>query len=307
MHAARRHAERRQAALALRAEHDLAATGTPRSSRSRSPARSTRVGGKVAPIQATTAAAQAAHPGFTIAEAGDGSFSKAYDDTQGKDFQKAEQLSLPITLLILVIAFGGLLIAGIPVALAMSAVFAALGLTAVASQLLPVTDVDAVGDPADRPRRRRRLLDLLHRPRAPGARARRRARSTRSRSPLPPPGRAVLVSGLTVMAAMSGMFLAGNGVFSGIALATILVVATAIIGSLTVLPALLAPEVGGLPHARPGPRRDGSRVPLRRPRHRRRLGLRHLAVPHAAEPAPARPRRDDDLAARPAPGAASTR
>ena len=63
---------------------------------------------------------------FTIAEAGDGSFSKAYADTQGKDLQKAEQLSLPITLLILVIAFGGLLIAGIPVALAMSAVIAAL-------------------------------------------------------------------------------------------------------------------------------------------------------------------------------------
>ncbi len=98
-------------------------------------------GDKVAPVQKTTAAAQAAHPEFTIAEAGDGSFAKAYNDTQGKDFEKAEQLSLPITLLILVIAFGGLLIAGIPVLLAMSAVFSALGLTAVASQLLPVTDV----------------------------------------------------------------------------------------------------------------------------------------------------------------------
>ena len=99
------------------------------------------VASKVAPIQAATAAAQSAHAGFLIAEAGDGSFSKAYGDTQGKDLQKAEQLSLPITLLILIIAFGGLLIAGIPVALAMSAVVAAFGLTAVASQLLPVTDV----------------------------------------------------------------------------------------------------------------------------------------------------------------------
>ena len=45
----------------------------------------------------------------------------------------------------------------------------------------------AVGDPPDRPRRRRRLLDLLHRPPAPGARTRRRARSTRSRSRQPPP------------------------------------------------------------------------------------------------------------------------
>ena len=65
-------------------------------------------------------------------------------------------------------------------------------------------------------------------------------------------GRAVLVSGLTVMAAMSGMFLAGNGVFSGIALATILVVLTAIIGSLTVLPALLAPKSAGFLARIPG-------------------------------------------------------
>jgi putative drug exporter of the RND superfamily len=213
-------------------------------------------GGKVEPIQAATAAAQSAHPGFRIAEAGDGSFSKAYDDTQGKDFQKAEQLSLPITLLILVVAFGGLLIAGIPVALAMSAVMAALGLTAVASQLLPVTDVTqsvilliglAVGVDYS-------IFYI----------ARQRQERARGEGPIDAieiaaatSGRAVLVSGLTVMAAMSGMFLAGNGVFSGIALATILVVATAIIGSLTVLPALLAPKSAGFLTRVPGHRAMG--------------------------------------------------
>ncbi len=92
------------------------------------------------------------------------------------------------------------------------------------------------------------------------------------------------------MAAMSGMFLAGNGVFSGIALATILVVATAIIGSLTVLPAMLAPKSPGFLRFIPGSPRHGSRLPLRRARHRRRLGVRDLAVPQAAEPAPPRPR-----------------
>jgi uncharacterized membrane protein YdfJ with MMPL/SSD domain len=202
------------------------------------------VGSKVAPIQDATAAAQAAHPGFTIAEAGDGSFSKAYDDTQGKDFEKAEQLSLPITLLILVIAFGGLLIAGIPVLLAMSAVFAALGLTALASQLLPVTDVTqsvilliglAVG--VD--------YSIFYIARQRQERERGSGEIDAIEIAAATSGRAVLVSGVTVMAAMSGMFLAGNGVFSGIALATILVVATAIIGSLTVLPALLAPKSAG--------------------------------------------------------------
>jgi uncharacterized membrane protein YdfJ with MMPL/SSD domain len=213
-------------------------------------------GSKVAVVQAATAAAQSAHPGFLIAEAGDGSFSKAYDDTQGKDFQKAEQLSLPITLLILVIAFGGLLLAGIPVALAMSAVFAALGLTAVASQLLPVTDVTqsvilliglAVG--VD--------YSIFYLARERQERARGTGRVDAIEIAAATSGRAVLVSGLTVMAAMSGMFLAGNGVFSGIALATILVVATAIIGSLTVLPATLAPKSAGFLVHIPGHRGMG--------------------------------------------------
>jgi putative drug exporter of the RND superfamily len=213
-------------------------------------------GDKVEPIQTATAAAQKAHPEFLIAEAGDGSFSKAYDDTQGKDFQKAEQLSLPITLLILVIAFGGLLIAGIPVALAMSAVLAALGLTSVASQLLPVTDVTqsvilliglAVG--VD--------YSIFYIARERQERAKGTGRVDAIEIAAATSGRAVLVSGLTVMAAMSGMFLAGNGVFSGIALATILVVATAIIGSLTVLPALLAPKSAGFLARIPGHRPVG--------------------------------------------------
>jgi uncharacterized membrane protein YdfJ with MMPL/SSD domain len=50
----------------------------------------------------------------------------------------------------------------------------------------------------------------------------------------------VLVSGMTVMVAMAGMFLAGNAVFESFAVGTILVVAVAIVGSLTVLPAMLA-------------------------------------------------------------------
>ena len=66
-------------------------------------------------------------------------------------------------------------------------------------------------------------------------------------------GRAVLVSGLTVMVAMSGMFLSGNSLFSGLAVGTILVVLCAIIGSLTVLPALLAPKSAGLLRTCPAP------------------------------------------------------
>jgi RND superfamily putative drug exporter len=53
-------------------------------------------------------------------------------------------------------------------------------------------------------------------------------------------GRAVLVSGVTVMIAMAGMFLAGNATFSSFAVGTILVVAVAMLGSVTFLPAMLS-------------------------------------------------------------------
>jgi RND superfamily putative drug exporter len=226
------------------------------------------VGSKVPAILATTAAAQRAHPSFQILESGDASFSKVYNDTSGKDFAKAEQMSVPITLAILVIAFGGLVIAGIPVALAMSAVLGAGGLTAIASQWMPVSEVTksvtlliglAVGVDYS-------IFYL--------ARQRRERQAGRDRIDAieiaaDTSGRAVLVSGLTVVAAMSGMFLAGNSLFSGIALGTILVVATAIIGSLTVLPALLAPKsfgvlgrIPGLRAARTGPGAVGAVVSL---------------------------------------------
>lgn len=48
------------------------------------------------------------------------------------------------------------------------------------------------------------------------------------------------ISGFTVLIAMAGMFLTGNKVFTAIAVGTMLVVAVAVAGSLTVLPALLS-------------------------------------------------------------------
>jgi RND superfamily putative drug exporter len=66
-------------------------------------------------------------------------------------------------------------------------------------------------------------------------------------------GRTILVSGLTVMTALTGLFLTGGGPFPGMAVGTIAVVGMAVIGSLTVLPALLAWL---------GPRADAGRLPV---------------------------------------------
>src|SRR5438128_11630884 len=53
-------------------------------------------------------------------------------------------------------------------------------------------------------------------------------------------GRSVLISGLTVMVAMAGMFLTGDATFASFGYATMMVVAIAMVGSLTVLPAVLS-------------------------------------------------------------------
>jgi uncharacterized membrane protein YdfJ with MMPL/SSD domain len=188
---------------------------------------------------AATTAAQHAHPGMRIEQAGDASSMKALNKSFSDDFAKARTLSLPITLLILVVAFGALVAAGIPVLLAGTGVAATLGLIAIVSQLAAVDQVVsetvlligmAVG--VD--------YSLFYMRREREERAAGRDEQAALEAAAATSGRSVLVSGLTVMAAMAGMYLAGNKTFASMATGTIMVVAVAVLGSLTVLPALLS-------------------------------------------------------------------
>jgi putative drug exporter of the RND superfamily len=194
---------------------------------------------RVQPLLDTTAAVQAAHPALRIEEVGDPSISKALDDTLGKDFKRAELLSLPVTLAILIIAFGALIAAGIPVLLAISSVVAAFGLSTLASHLIPGTDTTnsvilligmAVG--VD--------YSLFYVRREREERAKGRGHIDAVEIAAETSGHAVVVSGLAVMIAMAGLFLANDTVFSSLAVGAILVVLVTVIGSLTVLPAVLA-------------------------------------------------------------------
>jgi RND superfamily putative drug exporter len=194
---------------------------------------------KVEPILATVANAQSAHPQFTIEEFGDGSVSKGISDQFGKDLAKAGILSLPITLVILLLVFGTLVAAGIPLMLALTSVFAAVGLLALPSKVLPMDDaVNAVV-----------LLiglavgvdySMFYLKRAREERAAGRSECASIEAAAATSGRSVLISGFTVIVAMAGMFISGDKTFSGFAAATMIVVATSVIGSLTVLPALLS-------------------------------------------------------------------
>ena len=187
----------------------------------------------------SVAAAQRAHPDLRIEQFGGASADKALSAAFDKDFQRAEVLSIPITLLILLIAFGALVAAGLPLLLALTAVMGTLGLLGPISQLLPLEEsassvVLLVGLAVGVDycmfylRREMEERDAGRSPQAALA-----AAAATS-------GRAVLISGFTVMVAMAGMFFAGNAVFSSFAVGTMLVVAVAIVGSLTVLPAMLS-------------------------------------------------------------------
>src|SRR5262245_47078024 len=194
---------------------------------------------KIGPVLDTVAAAQRAHPGFVIGEFGDASAEKGVVTSYDEDLGKAGALSLPITLIVLVLTFAQLCAAGIPLLLALPAVFATFGLVALSSVLLPV----AMQAPA------MVLLiglavgvdySLFYLKRERQERAAGRSERAALEAAAATSGRSVLISGLTVMVAMAGMFLTGDSAFASLALATILVVAVAVLGSLTVLPAVLS-------------------------------------------------------------------
>ncbi len=190
-------------------------------------------------ITAPVKAAQAANPQFEIRQFGDASSMKELDDAFMKDLQKAETLSLPVTLLILLVAFGAIVAAGVPILLALSAIAATMGIVALPSHIFPIDDATAsvivligmaVGvDYALFYMRREREE------RAAGHDAKTAVQRAAATS-----GRAVLISGLTVMTAMAGMFFSGDKTFIGIGLGALIVVGVAMIGSLTVLPAMMA-------------------------------------------------------------------
>jgi uncharacterized membrane protein YdfJ with MMPL/SSD domain len=198
---------------------------------------------------AATKAAQQAHPDFHIAQFGSASSEKELMGAFEKDLQKAETLSLPITLLILLVAFGALVAAGLPLLLGLTAVAGTMGLVGLVSQLMPVSESTgsvvllvglAVG--VD--------YSLFYIRREREERKAGRSKQEALEIAAATSGRTVLISGLTVMTAMAGLYFAGDAEFTGLATGSILVVAMAMLGSITVLPAMLSKVGDGVDRGR---------------------------------------------------------
>jgi uncharacterized membrane protein YdfJ with MMPL/SSD domain len=198
-----------------------------------------KAGDKLGPVLKSVADAQRAHPGFFVGEFGGASAAKAVDTAFADDLKSAGVFSIPLTLIILVVAFGALVAAGIPLLLALTAIFATFGLVALPSHLLPLAQEApavvllvglAVG--VD--------YSLFYLRREREERAAGRSERAALEAAAATSGRSVLISGLTVMVAMAGLFLTGDATFASFGYATMIVVAVAMVGSLTVLPALLS-------------------------------------------------------------------
>ena len=190
-------------------------------------------------ITATTAKVAKRHPSLYIGEAGAVSSEKALDAMFAKQLKQAGERSVPLTLLVLVLVFGALMAAGLPLLLALTAVIATIGLVALPSHLVPMDrNVSAV------------LLlvglavgvdySLFYLRREREERAAGKGHRAALEAAAATSGRSVLVSGFTVMIAMAGMLFSGDKTYLSFGIGTMMVVAIAMLGSLTVLPALLA-------------------------------------------------------------------
>ncbi|MEV5170595.1 MMPL family transporter [Streptomyces flaveolus] len=196
---------------------------------------------KVDALVAQTEAVGKAHPALLLEETGSPSISKGVDEQRGHDLALSEKITLPVTLITLLAVFGSVTMAGVPLLLALSSIAAAVGLSMVASHLSPDAGVGtnvilmiglAVG--VD--------YTLFHLKREREERARAAGRLSAEalvELAAATSGRAVVVSGLAVVASTATLYLASDVIFSSLATGTIVVVLVAVASSLTALPALL--------------------------------------------------------------------
>ncbi|MFF7039827.1 MMPL family transporter [Streptomyces massasporeus] len=219
-------------------------------------------GERVEPVLKAVEGVQQDHESLRIEEIGGASMMKTFDDAFGDDFKKAEYSAVPVAFGILLIAFGALVAALLPLALAVTAIMATMGLMGVVSHVMAMSETAnsvmllvgmAVGVDY--------CLFYLRRERE--EREAGRDAQTALRIAAATSGRAIVVSGVTVCVAMAGMLFTGLAEFEAMGLASLMVVAVAMVGSVTVLPALLSllgerVEKGRLPFLRRRKRSGGT-------------------------------------------------
>jgi RND superfamily putative drug exporter len=176
---------------------------------------------------------------------------------------KSEVLSWPVTLLILLVAFGSLVAAGLPLMLTMLGLMAAAGSLYLSTKLMPVSIwamnfalMFALALGVDY------ALFIVHRFRGAYAASRVSAAEATAVT-MDTAGKAVLLSGVTVLISLSAVMLVPSPAFRSTSLGIMLAVIFVLAATLTLLPAVLArlgPRVDklGLPRASSDARRSAT-------------------------------------------------
>jgi RND superfamily putative drug exporter len=178
-------------------------------------------------------------PQFQVVSVGSSSIGNEFSSTAAKDLRATEVVGLPLTMLVLVLVFGAVAAAGVSLLLAVVAIVASLGMTALVGHFFPlsffiVNIVTMLGLAigidyslfiiARYREERRRGLSKLDAIAVAGATA----------------SKAVLFSGITVMLALVGLLLVPITTFRSLGAGAVLVVSAAVVAMLTLVPAVLS-------------------------------------------------------------------
>ena len=194
---------------------------------------------KVGTVLDTVSAASEDADGFEIVMAGESSVLKQQEDIEKEDFQTMIVITMVLALGLMLFAFRAVVAAALPLILAIGSIFSALGVAALVSHVFPMIEFlaqvvllmgMAVGVDYS--------LFIVSR-----YRSERRA----GRPKLEPiavasntTGRAVFYAGITVVLSLAGLILTNSAIFISMSVGVITVVLLAVLGSLTLLPAMLS-------------------------------------------------------------------
>jgi RND superfamily putative drug exporter len=195
---------------------------------------------RVEPLPAMVEELRAAHPGLRIHALNNALANEEISELVNSDLDASLRITIPLTFAILLLAFGTVVAAIVPLVLAVTALLAAFGFLGLysqavsavspyATQLIVLIGLAVAVDYS---------LFMVTRYRTERRRGRDRDGAIRVASSTA--GRAVFFSGLAVMISIAGLFVLDDPLFRSMAIGTIAVVFISVVGSLTFLPAVLA-------------------------------------------------------------------
>ena len=186
-----------------------------------------------------------ASPGITVNLTGDSALWSQFNSANRSAMLRSEVVSWPVTMVILVIAFGSLVAAGLPLMLTMAGLLTAAGALVLANYVAPVSIwalnfalmfALALGIDYALFLVVRFRSSLARRKVAPGDRA---AVVDSVAETMATAGKAVAFSALTVLASLSAVLLVPSPAFRSMALGIMLAVVAVLAATLTLLPAVL--------------------------------------------------------------------